>query len=190
MEHPVELFRLPTLICKSCEDTLPVCMKTFVFEDCTALAVYAYQEPLIGMVYRYKALGDRPLAEALMTPHHYSLKDFIGHRSIVLAPSSSLHQTQLGFHPLKELVYQFHRPLIEPFYKKDGWKQTDHNAHERLQIGQHIGWIPLPHFPHDIVLVDDIFTTGSTLKACIRLLRHHHPGIRIRVLVFARVIPY
>ncbi len=190
IEHPFELFQFPSLICKTCETSLPTHFQTFVFEDCTAIAIYAYQEPLIGIIYRYKALGDRLIADALMTAFHYQLKDFIGFRSIVLAPFSSQHYAQLGFHPLRELFQRFHRPFLEPLYKKDQWKQTDHNALERLQVGQHIGWHPIPDFPRDVVLVDDIFTTGSTLKACVRLLRHHYPGIRIRILVLARVLPY
>lgn len=179
----------PPLVCPTCEVQLPIIRQRFVFEDCHALALFAYQEPLISFIYQYKALGDQRLAEAFLSLHHYVVKDYVGLRTVVLAPSSLSHVSTLGFHPLEELVKPLHRPMARVFRKKDDWKQSDHTAIERLQVGRHIEWVPIAHLPRDVVLFDDILTTGSTLRVCIKLLRKHYPGIRIKVLVLARVLP-
>ena len=39
---------------------------------------------------------------------------------------------------------------------------------------------------YEILLVDDVFTTGSTMRACISLLQEKHPK-RIHVLVLSKV---
>lgn len=175
-------------LCDDCYLKRPIIMERSILDDCIVLSLYRYTEDFGSLMYRYKSLGDVSLAPTFLSPVLDYVKDYIGKRPIVCAPSSANRFEQLGFHSLDSILTEAgFNVFIKPLYKIDDWKQTEHHANERAQIGKHIAFRLGSLLPMDVVLFDDIYTTGNTLKSCIRLLRKRQPGIRIRILVIAKV---
>jgi hypothetical protein len=53
---------------------------------------------------------------------------------------------------------------------------------------QLLKWKGLRFVPPQIVLIDDVITSGSHFKACQRLINEHHPAIEIAGVFWAKVI--
>ena len=67
-------------------------------------------------------------------------------------------------------------------------KQSDLNAEQRRHIGVHLRFVPGSKIKgKKILLVDDVFTTGSTMRACLGILRKHKAG-KIVILAVAKVV--
>ena len=185
---PFELLLSNRHLCEECYLKRPIIMERSILDDCVVLSLYRYTEEFGSLMYRYKSLGDVSLAPTFLCPMLDYVKDYVGKRLIVCAPSSSNRFEQLGFHSLDTILSGAgFTSFIKPLYKLDDWKQTEHHGNERAQIGKHIAFRLGSSLPMDVVLFDDIYTTGNTLKSCVRLLRKRQPGIRIRILVIAKV---
>lgn len=186
---PFSLLVAEKHICESCFLKRPIHLQRFILDDCIVMSLYDYNEDFSALIYRYKVLGDAVLAGGFIGPLYEVVADFIGKRTIVCPPSSKEHNDLLGYKHLELTLKSVgFSNYMSPFIKVDNWRQSDHNAHDRSQIGKHIQLKETVIIPEDIVLFDDIFTTGNTLRACIRLLRRRKPGIRIRILVLSKVI--
>jgi orotate phosphoribosyltransferase-like protein len=74
--------------------------------------------------------------------------------------------------------------VICPFYKKKDWKQSDKHGDERKGIYDVIGVdFDMIKDLKKVVIIDDIYSTGNTIKSCIR---HINSKCDIKVLCICR----
>ena len=72
--------------------------------------------------------------------------------------------------------------------KTSHFKQAEKGAKKRQQIRKHISLIPNVNLKNEkILLVDDIYTTGATLKTAVNLIEKLNPR-SIKILVLAKTI--
>ena len=90
-------------------------------------------------------------------------------------PTISAHVRQRGFD---------HAALLAKAFAKERWlayspllkrrlhiSQHDLNKTERLRLARETFYVYATEVPKDILLIDDIMTTGATLQACVAALR-------------------
>lgn len=76
--------------------------------------------------------------------------------------------------------------IVNPLSKFEESKQSSLSAAERAKVGRIIGWNKGVNIRGEkILLVDDVYTTGSTIRACIKLLRQHGAQ-KVEVLVMSK----
>ena len=79
-------------------------------------------------------------------------------------------------------------PMVKALVKDEGMKQTELSGQERTAVGKMIHLVKnITIRGKKILLVDDVFTTGSTAKACLKLLSQAGAK-KLKLLVAAKTI--
>lgn len=134
------------------------------------------------MIFQVKENKDVTLAPVFLHPYISFLRKICEEKTVVLVPSSDKKTKSRGFEPLREFYKELGVEMLSPF-EKDDVKQSERNGSQRSRIKNHIRLIhPEMIIDKDILLIDDVCTTGYSLKACIDLLKPHAKSIKIVVL--------
>lgn len=150
------------------------------------LILYAYNDFLKNTLYKLKGNGDIEIASIFLSSIYLFLKlKYFGYL-IVLAPSFIQREKERGFNHLSEIFKALKMPMISPLIKISDRKQSDLNLEERKKIQDYIIWDENFNIKNKkILLVDDVITSGSTLNACLNLVKKHQPK-KIQILVISK----
>ena len=104
-------------------------------------------------------------------------------------PSSRTKREKRGFDTIPQLFSGLRLPIVPLLEKTDDFEQQG-NAKQRQSAADHIRLIPGVSIPSGpLVLIDDVLTTGSTLRAAQALLPQAHEALVLAVInVFCRLI--
>ena len=145
------------------------------------LAIYHYEENMKDYFSRYKFMGDYCLRKIFQKDIKNNLKPFFkkGY-TIVPVPLSEKRLVERGFNQVEGLIEGI--PYQDIFEKRDIEKQSSKTREERLSQDNAFCLKKGIDVPDKIIIVDDIYTTGSTLYQMVQLLE----GIDIKeVLTFS-----
>ena len=171
------------LLCSSCKSQLKrVNLKTKL-EGIPLTILFEYNDFLENMIFQYKEGHDVALRDVFFYEDIQKLNDKYRHYTIVLMPSSLEKLQERGFVPVEEMLTHCKLPIIEPFYKSENHKQSlqtyKNRGHIKEVIHKKLGF-KLPQTK--LLLVDDVCTSGSTLKYAYQLLKQHTYKIEALVL--------
>ena len=126
--------------------------------------------------------NDIALGMVFLTPFknyiHCLYRDYI----ILPIPSTKKADKQRGFNHVIEIFKILDLKIKEVFYKAKDYKQTSQRFEKRSEVNKVIKIKSTLDKSKKYLLVDDVITSGSTIKTCIELLRKQ--GIKsIKVLV-------
>ncbi|MFC4023860.1 ComF family protein [Oceanobacillus longus] len=195
------LFQLykPKPICTECEDKLEllhgprcrICSRQTDEEICSdclwwegnlekdALefnySVFAYNEIMQEVITKWKYRGDYVLGEIF----RIYFKDTFNERFSVLKkdavlipiPLSKERARERGFNQAKALAEFLPVPCTDILSRQDGEKQSKKTRLERIYTDSPF-FIEQP-INKPVILVDDIYTTGTTLRHAAKLLKNH-----------------
>lgn len=157
----------------------------------SARAAVAYDDGVRRLVRAWKERGLRKLAATAADEIAYALSPPAGATAIAFVPPDRARGLERGHHPAERLARELGRrwalpalPLLgrtRPVPRQRGLALADRR---RNVTG---AFLPARETPTRVVLVDDVYTSGSTASAAATALRKGGAR-RVDVVTFARVV--
>ncbi|MGV6981401.1 ComF family protein [Bacillus pumilus] len=137
-------------------------------------SVYAYNDLMKDVLSRFKFRGDTALAELFKQDVRVVFKRSFSMKEPVLIPIplSKERLKERGFNQSVILASLIGEPILQPLVKIHQSKQSKKKKNERLdqkgmfQITQTDAIVQ-----RDVILIDDIYTTGATINDAARILK-------------------
>ena len=133
---------------------------------------------------KYKFQGDVALGAIFSRELKKKIKPYKNY-SIVPVPLSKERMTERKFNQVTALLDASGIAYQEILSKKNITKQSDKNRKERLESQCPFHVKPDSNIPKNILIIDDIYTTGATLKGIYHLL-YENGAQNVKSLTIAR----
>ena len=171
-------------ICNDCFRSLEPIYEHFKIDGVYGFALYRYSEKFKSMLFQFKGCYDYELAPLFLERVRFLLRIKYFNYVIVPAPSTKEADEKRGFNHVEEIFKTLKKPLIRLVFKTSDVKQSsqgkDRNKiakYLKIKNGEQIRG-------KNVLIVDDVKTSGATLKAMIALIRKYSPR-RLKILVLS-----
>ena len=183
----IHLLRPDLCICEDCYNEMIPRFKRFNVLGYRGTAVYDYTQAIRSRLYQFKGCFDIEISTIFLDRYKYFFRLKYHDYIIVPAPSYFEDNEIRGFNHVIEIFKTLGLPIVEAFVKTEHHKQTETKMrHGREEIYKYIKLNGKPElYNKKILLVDDVYTTGSTMKTMVRLIEPLRPK-NIEILVMSK----
>lgn len=180
------LFDRDICICPSCQKELEPRFISFKTNGHKGMAFYEYSEYIKKLIYLYKGCFDYEMKDVFLNLFIKEIKAYYKGYKIIPAPSFYKDDEIRGFNHVIEVFKSMGLKIYPIIEKTSHFKQAEKGSKERQQIKNHLILKSNKSLSKEkVLIVDDIYTTGSTIRAMINLIEKLNPKA-IRVLVLAK----
>ena len=175
-------------ICYKCFCNFPLINKISYIDNYECLSIYEYKDQIQDLIFSFKGLKDYELKNVFLEFMIDYLNDKYRGYVITYAPSFKDDDFKRGFNHVEAMCSLFTNEKRKLFYKKENYKQSDQSYNDRKNVSKIIG-LNLSEIDDlkKVLIVDDVLTSGNTLKTCASLL--YKEGIRkIKLLTISKVV--
>lgn len=131
-------------------------------------SIYVYNDFLKELIGKFKFRGDYELVKAFSKPLRERVSSY---DYLVPIPLSSERQFERGFNQSEALIREAGFEPTHLLKRKHSEKQSKKSRSERIHIEQVFDLIEKANYNEKtILLIDDIYTTGSTLRHAAKIL--------------------
>lgn len=156
-------------------------------QNVNILYLYNYDEVVKENLYKLKGCFDIELAPIFLDYFRYYFRSiFLGY-IIIPAPSSNDSDEERGFNHVIEIFKTLGLPILQCIHKTKNMKQSDLSQSERGKIRDVLKIDDVDLSRKKILIVDDVYTTGSTFAAMIELVRSKCPK-KIKGLLMSKTV--
>lgn len=183
------LFTYPC-ICQNCQKKFHSLLYETRIDGINTLFLYEYNDFLREIIYRYKGCYDYALKEVFLHQYKRMLKRRYWNYTILFPPSNEQEDCKRKFQHVPSLCQCLHLPIEDLFYKKENYKQSNMTYLNRQEIQNKIELKRSEKIvDKKYLVVDDIFTSGNTLRTIYAILKKNHvKKENISGLIVAKVI--
>lgn len=175
-------------ICYECFDKFPIIKEKTMINNYECLSIYSYKDQMKELIYQFKALKDYELKDVFLEFFIEELEEKYFNYVITFVPSFHLDNKNRGFNHVEAIFSNFRNKKINLFTKKENYKQSNQKFKDRknirkiIEIDKH-----KVKGLKKVLIVDDVLTSGNTLKACSSLLSKE--GVKdIKLLTVCKVV--
>lgn len=195
-------FLFPDLYCPVCslfhQGLCMTCKASFKRNSHVSLmegegaSLYRHDEQVMALISNYKKkmvfAAGKAMAKLILEEYGDDLRGF---DFVSFAPSSRSSLKRLGFDHGLLLAREVAKPLGLPvisLFTPPGREQKVLDREERIENARNIGFMEkrlMELKGKKGVIIDDVYTTGSTMRECLNLMKER--GIHGRYLTFSRI---
>ncbi len=185
-ENIADLILNNVFLCEKCRKSLEPKFIRFMVNDTQALSIYNYDDKIRELLYQFKGCYDIELKDVFLSDFIDYLKiKYYGYVAIP-APSYILHDEKRSFNHVDELINVIGLPKLKAFTKIKDIKQANSNKRERSNVKNIIKMSDKINVKGmNVLLVDDVFTTGATMRTMLNLIKTKEPKT-IKILVLSK----
>ena len=180
------IFKNPT-ICHDCLLKFGPVLDTFYIDDVKCFHLYFYNEKVQELLYQFKGCKDYELRTVFLEYYFTYLNLKFKGYEIIPAPSSKKSDEERGFNHVEEIFKILNLKMNKCIHKTKQRKQADLTTKEREKIGKYLVIDDVDLKNKKVLLVDDVYTTGSTIKAMIKLVKEKGAK-KVKVLLMSKTI--
>ena len=180
------LFDGDICICPKCQNEFEPKFTNFTVNGYKATAIFEYTPYVKELIYKYKGCFDYELKDVFLNLYYKEIRMRYSTYKIIPIPSYAEDDKVRGFNHVVEMFKKLGLEPLPIIEKTAHFKQAENKAKKRSEINKYLVIKkPIDLSNIKILIVDDIYTTGSTMRAAINLVEKLNPK-QIRVLVFAK----
>lgn len=181
-----EIINGDSCLCETCQNRLVPRFIKFEILGIDGLAIYEYDDNFKSLLYQFKGCYDIELALIFLNKFKNEINLMYHGYVIAPAPSYYLEDEKRGFKHVEKIFENVNLPILDVFKKTAPFKQAEHKRKQRKGIVHYLKLV----FPEKlkgkkVLIVDDVCTTGATLKALVMLVRTAKPKT-IKILVVSK----
>ena len=173
------------ILCEQCFEKLDAKFTSFKVGSIKGTAIYEYNDFVKELIYKYKGCYDYELKDVFLYRYLNYLRILYRGYTLVPAPSFHLDDEKRGFNHVVEIYKSLRLEMLPIITKNKAHKQSSMSYKKRYDVSKILSIKNVELKDKKILLVDDIYTTGSTIKSCVELLKKKGAK-RIEVLVIAK----
>ena len=179
------LFEKDIYCCDECLKEMGFKLTKVVIDDVKGISIYPYNDFLRKLIYQYKGCKDFELRNVFLKQYQWLFNMFFKGRIFVPIPSYEKSDKKRGFNHVEEILNTLNLSYIKCIEKTKDVKQASLKQKQRKNIGQYLSLNDKSALLENkrVVLFDDVLTTGSTMSACIKLIK----TLKIRDISFVVV---
>lgn len=161
----------------------------FKAEGYHATSIYDYNPFIKKLIYQYKGCYDYELNKAFISMFALEIRLRYLNYVVIPVPSYKAEDEERGFNHVIEIYKNLGLQMLEIIEKTEKHKQAISTVNSRHNVYKYLALNAHPNLSKKkVLLVDDVYTTGSTMKSAINLVEKLNPK-RIEVLVIAKTKP-
>ena len=168
-------------LCKTCRRSIIRDHQKFYIEDMEVETFFKYNSLFKDILLQYKECYDETLKDVFL----YQIKDYIkvkyhGYK-ILYVPSSKKKIEERGFNHLKLIFDELNFNEVYGIKMINDLSQLSKNYQERLEMINNYTYEGNSNL-NKVLIVDDVYTTGSSIKGVYKVIRPHCQKIKALIL--------
>ena len=167
------------IICEKCRSSWKRINRKGFIDGVPIYSTWDYNSGFKDALIQYKECGDEALSDVFLNLVKKELELRYHGYTMVFMPSSKEKEDIRGFKHLELMFSKVNLKKKDVFIKTGNIDQKGKNHQEREMIREYIKKIDGVVLPRKILLVDDVLTSGSTIRAALRLLDKNKHEIKI-----------
>lgn len=180
--HSFASFIYKPCICIDCFLKLKRKIKKQKILNVDVISYFPYHDEIISLLYQLKGCNDISIAKVFLSYDNINIHFKYLNYFLIPVPSYKKRDEIRGFNHVEEIFKSVNLPFIKCLYKTIDYKQSSLHKKQREKYAKYIDIIDGDKIKNkNILLIDDVITTGSTIKRCIELLLKYNPK-KIKVI--------
>jgi len=174
-------------ICDKCLEELSPFKAQETINGVKGYYLFKYNDVIREKIFTLKGCGDIELSSIFLSYFIYELKIKFKGYYIIPSPSDITSDSKRGFNHVQEIYKSLKLPILPILYKNKEFKQSDRSKASRSLVKYDLDIKNIEKIKNKkILFVDDISTTGETLKASLDLIKKGKPK-KLNFLIIAKV---
>ena len=180
------LFNAEIPICQACQTEMEPKFIGFSVDGHKATSIYDYNPFIRKLIYQYKGCYDYELHKVFLDRYAKEIKLRYFDYVVIPIPSYKNEDEERGFNHVVETFKSLGINMLNIIEKTEKHKQAVSTFNQRKEVYKYLELNSHPDLSKKkVLIVDDVYTTGSTMKAAIHLVEKLNPK-KIDVLVVAK----